>query len=818
MDEKKEENKTTEQVVPREIEQEMRESYLNYAMSVIIGRALPDVRDGLKPVHRRILYAMNQMGMFHNKPYKKSARIVGEVLGKYHPHGDTAVYDTLVRLAQPFSMRYMLIQGQGNFGSVDGDSPAAMRYTEARLNKLSEELLADIDKDTVAFVDNFDGSLQEPSVLPSKLPNLLINGSSGIAVGMATNIPPHNMGEVIDGTMALIDNPEINVDELMTSITGPDFPTGGTICGKNGIINAYSTGRGKIIVRAKYRVEEKGKKKAIIIDEIPYMVNKAEMIQQIADLVRDKKVQGISDLRDESDRDGMRGVIELRDDANPEVVINQLFKHTRLQTTFGITLLALVDNKPRVLTIKEALQHYVDHRKEVVIKRTNFELKKSEERAHILEGIIKALDNVDAAVKIIRRAKTVADARASLISEFTITEKQANAILDLRLQKLASLEQEKIKKEHSDLLIWIQKLRGILSSEEKIFNIIKNELAELKKNYNDERRTTISGEEMTELDMEDLVEKEDVVITITSKGYIKRQSIDSYRQQKRGGVGIIATNAREEDFVKQIFVANTHSYLLFFTDKGKVYWLKAYYVPEGRRQGQGKAIVNLLQLAKDEKITASIPIHEFTKGSYLIMATSKGTVKKTSLEAYSNPRRGGIIAINLRQGDKLVNVMLTDGSQQILLATAKGKAVKFKEEDARAVGRSAAGVRGIRLKGDDKVIGMVDADDTKTLLTLTENGYGKRTRISDYRLINRGGSGVINIIHSPRNGEVVSVLPVDDSDELMTITKKGIAMRTQCNGISIIGRNTQGVRVMKLRDNDKLVSATKIVQENGEEV
>jgi DNA gyrase subunit A len=653
----KETKEQTEKVTPREIELEMKESYLNYSMSVIIGRALPDVRDGLKPVHRRILYAMNEMGMFHNKPFKKSARIVGEVLGKFHPHGDSAVYDSLVRLTQPFSLRYPLIDGQGNFGSIDGDSAAAMRYTEARLNKLAEEMLVDIDKETVEFVDNFDGSLKEPSVVPSKLPNLLVNGSSGIAVGMATNIPPHNVGEVIDATVSIIDKPDISVEGVMHHLKGPDFPTGGTICGKNGIINAYMTGRGRIVVRAKYEIEKVKEKRKIIVKEIPYMVNKAEMIQHIASLVRDKKILGISDLRDESDRQGMRIVIELKSDANEEVVVNHLFKHTRLQTTFGIIMLALVENKPKVLNIKEALEEYISHRKDVVTRKTQFELKKAEERAHILEGIIKALNNVDLAIKLIKEANTVENARQSLIKNFQITEKQANAILDLKLQKLASLEQEKTKKEHKELIELIKKLKEILADDKKIYSIIKGELLELKEKYNDPRRTDISSEEMTELDMEDLVEEEDMVITVSARGYIKRQSIDLYKQQRRGGIGIIAANTREEDFVKDIFIANTHSYILFFTDRGRVYWLKTYYVPEGSRQSQGKAIVNMLNIDKDEKITAYIPLKEFTKGDFLIMSTKKGIIKKTRLEAYSNPRKGGIIAVNLQKDDKLVDII-----------------------------------------------------------------------------------------------------------------------------------------------------------------
>jgi DNA gyrase subunit A len=785
---------SNEKVVPREIEAEMKESYLNYSMSVIVGRALPDVRDGLKPVHRRILFAMNDMGMHHNKPFKKSARIVGEVLGKYHPHGDVAVYDSLVRLTQDFSLRYPLIEGQGNFGSIDGDNAAAMRYSEARLNKLAEEMLEDIDKETVKFVDNFDSSLKEPSVLPAKLPNLLVNGSSGIAVGMATNIPPHNLREVADAAIAVIDNPETSVEEIMEYVKGPDFPTGGIICGRNGIYNAYATGKGRIIVRAKYNIEENKGKKSIIISEIPYMVNKAEMIKNIADLVRDKKIIGIDDLRDESDREGMRIVIELKSDATPEVTVNQLYKHTRLQVTFGIIMLALVDNKPQILDIKEMLEEYIKHRKDVVTKRTQFELKKAEERAHILEGIIKALNNVDLAIKLIKASRTVADARHSLIANFQITEMQANAILDLKLQKLASMEQESIKKEHSELVELIKKLQRILSDVREIFRIIKHELIELKLKYGDERKTEITNEEMTEIDYEDLVDEEEQVITVTSRGYIKRQTISSYRQQRRGGIGIIAASTKEEDYISDIFIANTHSYLLFFTDKGKVYWLKAYYLPEGSRHSQGKAIVNLLQLEQGENITAYIPIKEFSPGQYLVMATKTGIIKKTSLDAYSNPRKGGIIAVNLQEGDKLIDVMLTDGRQEIVLATKKGIAVRFDENDVRAVGRNSIGVIGIRLHEGDEVIGMIAVEQGKSLLTITENGYGKRTDLEEYHAINRGGQGVINIITNERNGNVVTILPIGNDEEFMTITKDGVAIRIPASGISVIGRNTQEIR------------------------
>ena len=797
-----------QKIVLKLIEDEMKQSYLDYSMSIIVGRALPDVRDGLKPVHRRILYAMQQMGMFHNKPFKKSARIVGECLGKYHPHGDTAVYDSMVRMAQPWSLRYPLIQGQGNFGSVDGDNAAAMRYTEARLNKIAEEMLQDIDKKTVKFVPNFDGSLKEPSVLPSKIPNLLVNGSSGIAVGMATNIPPHNMGEVVDATIAQINNPEITIKELMQYVQGPDFPTGALICGRNGIVNAYNTGRGKITIRAKIATEER----RIIITEIPYMVNKALAIEEIADQVRDKKIDGISDIRDESDREGMRIVIELRKDANQQVVLNQLYKHSRLQTTFGVIMLALVDNQPRVLNLKALIQNYIDYRKLIVKKRTQFELQEAQDKSHILEGLIVAINNIDPVIKLIKESREVAQARSALMTNYNVTEKQANAILDMKLQKLASMEQEKIKKEHADLLKLIEELKSILGSEQKILDIIKNELLELKEKYADARRTQIVDVETTELNMEDLIKEEEMVVTITHSGYIKRIPIKAYKQQNRGGKGIIAATTKEEDFIEDIFVANTHSYVLFFTDKGQVYWLKVYYIPEGSRQAKGKAIVNLLNLGKEEKVTASILVMEFDPQRYLLMVTKNGLVKKTNLAEFSRPRRGGIRALELEPNDKLIGVKLTDGSKQIMIATKNGIAVKFNEKDVRSMGRTAKGVRGIRLRNDE-VIGTVIGKDEKTLLTITENGYGKRTKISEYRLINRGGTGVRNIICSERNGKVVGIKSVTDQDDIMLISKQGIAIRTNAGGISVIGRNTQGVRLMRIAPEDKVMAAAKIVKE-----
>src|SRR3989338_5655326 len=711
---KQETSQQTDRIVPRLIEDEMKSSYLDYAMSVIVGRALPDVRDGLKPVHRRIFFAMHDMGMLHNKPFKKSARIVGEVLGKYHPHGDMAVYDALVRMAQDFSLRYQLINGQGNWGSVDGDSAAAMRYTEARLKSLAEEMLQDIDKQTVKFVPNFDESLEEPSILPSKEPNLLVNGSSGIAVGMATNIPPHNMAEVVDGIIAQIDNPAITTNELMHHINGPDFPTGALICGKHGIINAYSTGKGKITVRAKTKIEEAKGHKNIIISEIPYMVNKSELVTEIADLVKDKKVYGISDIRDESDREGMRIVIELRKDANYEFILNHLYKHTRAQSTFGVIMLALVNNEPRGLNLKELVKCYIDHRRDIVRKRTEFDLQKAQQRAHILEGIIIALNSIDLAIKLIKESMSAEEAKTALIDNFKLTNEQALAILDLKLQKLASLEQEKIRQEHSDLLKLIEELKTILASEQKISEIIKKELLELKEKYSSKRRSEITSIETTELVMEDLVKPGDMVITITHSGYIKRLPVETYKQQRRGGKGVIAAGTKEEDFIEDLFIANTHSHILFFTNKGRVYWLKVYYIPEAGRQAMGKAIVNLLNLQNDEKVTAFVPVYKFDEQHYLIMATKKGTVKKTDLMAYSNPRKTGIIAITLDPDDELIGVMLTDGNQQIILATKNGMASRFEESKVRPTGRSAMGVKGITLREDD-VMGIVVSSDEKTL-------------------------------------------------------------------------------------------------------
>jgi len=807
------EEKPKEKIVQRVIEEEMKTSYLDYSMSVIVGRALPDVRDGLKPVHRRILYAMHKMGMFHNRPFKKSARIVGEVLGKFHPHGDTAVYDSLVRMVQPFSLRYPLLKGQGNFGSVDGDSAAAMRYSEAKLSKLAEEMLQDIEKKTVRFAPNFDGSLKEPMFLPSKLPNLLINGSSGIAVGMATNIPPHNLNEVADATTYLIDNPNSPVGDLMRFVKGPDFPTAGIISGRRGIKNAYATGKGRVVVKARTHVEQGKTKQKIIVTEIPYMVNKSQLLEEIASLVNDKKINGISDIRDESDRKGMRVVIFLKKDANPDVVLNQLMKHTRLKTTFGVIMLALVDNQPKVLNLRELIQSYVAHRRNTVRKRTTFDLNRAEEKAHILEGLLVALKNIDATIKMIKESKSADEAKQVLISRLTITEKQALAILDMKLQRLTGLEQEKIKTEHKGLLELIVKLKEILADEKKILQIIKDELEELKKNYGDKRRTEIVEEEEEELAPEALIEKEDMVITITHSGYVKRLPADTYRAQKRGGKGVIAAGTKEEDFVENLFIANTHSYVLFFTNKGKLRWLKVYEIPEAGRAAKGTAVVNLLHLGEGENITALVPVKNFEQG-YLVMATKKGTIKKTSVKLFSRPRKSGIIAMNLDEGDELIDVKLTDGNQQIIIATREGMAVKFNEANVRPMGRTARGVRGIRLKREgDYVIGMVVAKDDETLMTITENGYGKRTLVSEYRLISRGGSGVTNIICSERNGKVVDVKSVKDEDELMLISQKGIGIRVNAKDISVIGRATQGVTIMKLEEGDKIAAVAKVVEE-----
>lgn len=809
--------KAGKNVITRYIEDEMKESYIDYSMSVIVGRALPDVRDGLKPVHRRILYAMNDLGLQHNKPYKKSARVVGEVLGKYHPHGDVAVYDSMVRMVQDFSLRYPLIDGQGNFGSVDGDSAAAMRYTECRMARVSEELLADIDKETVDFVPNFDNSLQEPTVLPSKFPNLLVNGSSGIAVGMATNMPPHNISEVIDGVVATIDNPQITIPELMRHVKGPDFPTGATIRGQAGIIQAYTTGRGSLRIRAKAEITKEKNRDRIIIKELPYQVNKALLIEGIADLVREKKIEGISDIRDESDREGMRVVIEIKSNAQADIVLNQLYKHTALEATFGVINLALVDNKPVVLDLKGLITNFIAHRVHVITRRCKFELKKSEDRTHILEGIRTAISNIDAVVKLLRASKNTEEAKRELKERFKLSEKQALAILDMRLQKLTSLEREKIEQEYAELLKYITWLKEVLADKQKILNLIKEELADVKAKYGDERRTIIE-ESADNLEAEDLIAEEDMVVAITNQGYIKRLPVDTYRAQKRGGRGVVGMETKEEDFVEQLFVASTHDYMLFFTDHGMVHWLKVYQLPVEGRYARGKAIVNLLNLAKEEKISAAIRVREFKEGQYLAMVTTKGLIKKTELNAYSRPRRGGIIAINLREGDELVTVLLTNGSDEIMISTRNGMAIKFKETDARPLGRNSMGVKAIRLKKGDYVVSAVVTDNTASLLTVAENGYGKRSSFERYPLQRRAGQGVIDIKTTERNGRVVDAITVAEKDEVMIITSKGIVIRAPAAGVSEIGRNTQGVRVMKLEEGNSVVSVARVAGSEDKEL
>jgi DNA gyrase subunit A len=804
-----------ESVIPVNIEDEMKKSYIDYAMSVIVGRALPDVRDGLKPVHRRILYAMNELGITSNKPHKKCARIVGEVLGKYHPHGDIAVYDALVRMVQDFSLRLPLIDGQGNFGSVDGDAAAAMRYTEARLAKVAEELLVDIGKDTVDFVPNFDDSLKEPSVLPGRFPNLLINGSSGIAVGMATNIPPHNPNEVIDAIVETIENPEVSPLGLMDLMKGPDFPTGGFIIGRRGIRDAFETGRGSIRIRAKTSFEEatKGKRQRIIITELPYQVNKARLIESIADLVRAKSIEGIADLRDESDRDGMRVVIELKGSAVQEIVLNQLLKHTQMEVTFGVINLALIDGEPKVLNLKETITEFIKHRKDVITRRTRFELAKAEKRAHILLGLKVALENIDRVIKLIKTAKSVDDARRGLVSTFSLTVEQAQAILDMKLQRLTALEREKIDQEYKDLIKEITRLKEILASMEKVLKIIKDELIELKVKYGDERRTEIL-DDIGEIGMEDLIAEEDMVVTVTNSGYIKKLPANTYRMQRRGGKGIIGMETKETDTVADIHVASTHDYMLFFSNRGKLYWKKVYEIPTAGRYSKGKAIVNLLELQPGERITANMPVKEFNETNYLFMATKNGTVKKTPLSAFKNPRRGGIIAIKLADDNELVRVKQTDGNQEIILGTRYGKAIHFMESDVRPMGRAARGVRGIRLRKKDEVVGMEVVEEGMTTLAVTENGYGKRTRSSDYPIHKRGGKGVINIIPSIRNGLVVGLEGVRDDNEVMLTSSDGIVIRVPVKQIPVIGRNTQGVTIMKLHEGDSVVAIAKVVVEN----
>jgi len=802
------------------IEDEMRKSYMDYAMSVIVGRALPDVRDGLKPVHRRVLFAMSELSNDYNKPYKKSARVVGDVIGKYHPHGDSAVYDTIVRMAQDFSMRHPLVDGQGNFGSVDGDSAAAMRYTEIRMDRLAHELLNDLDKETVEFGPNYDDSLEEPLVLPCKYPNLLVNGSEGIAVGMATKIPPHNLGEVIDGLIAVIDNPKLEVDALLELIPGPDFPTAGFIMGRDSIHQAYRTGRGIIPMRAKAMVEQNSRtgRESIIVTEIPFQVNKSRLIEKIADLVRDKKIEGISDLRDESDRDGMRIVIELKRDSIPQVVLNQLYKMTAMHSSFGIIMLAIVNGQPRILTLREVLDLFIEHRKEIVTRRTLFELKKAEARAHILEGLKIALDNLDEVIQVIKSSANPAEAKERLVARFELSEIQAQAILEMRLHRLTGLERDKIIEEYKQLLDLIQRLNEILASEIEILKIIKGELIDIKDRFGNPRRTQILAV-AADLSIEDMIVEEDMVVTVSHSGYIKRNAVSLYRAQRRGGKGATGMRPKEEDFVENLFIASTHSYVLIFTSKGKVYWLKVHEIPQGGRAARGKAVVNLLNLAEGESVTTILPVKEFSEGRFIITATAKGTVKKTDLMAYSHPRQGGIIALTIDEGDSLIAARLTDGSMDILLASHNGKSIRFNESDARPMGRTSRGVRGMMLEGGDELIGMEVVSDatSATLVSVTETGYGKRTSLTEYRIQSRGGKGIITIKTGGRNGQVVDVKLVDNESDLMFITDRGKVLRTRVSALSIIGRNTMGVRLMVLEAEERIVAVAKLAEKEDDE-
>jgi DNA gyrase subunit A len=814
--------KLFEKIEPIRIEDEIKGSYLDYAMSVIIGRALPDVRDGLKPVHRRILFAMRELGNDWNKPYKKSARVVGDVIGKYHPHGDQAVYDALVRLAQDFSMRYPLVDGQGNFGSIDGDPAAAMRYTEVRMSKIAHEFLADIEKNTVDFMDNYDGSMKEPLVLPSKAPNLLINGSSGIAVGMATNIPPHNLKEIVDGLIALIHNPNITIRELMSHIPGPDFPSAGFITAREGLIEAYTTGKGIIRVRGRIIIETRPRdnKKSIVVTEIPYQVNKARLLENIAELVRDKKIEGINEIRDESDRDGLRVVLEVKKDHPPEIIINHLYHLTQLETSFGINLLAIVNQAPRVLNIKEVLEYFLEHRREIIIRRTRFDLAKAEERAHILEGYKKALDQLDLVIELIRGSNTPAEARTKLMDRLEITHIQAQAILELRLQKLTGLERKAIDDEYLGLIKDIAYYREILSNDRLIMQIIEEELTILKDDYGDERRTVILDRIDPELTPEDLIVEEDMVVTISHGGYIKRNPISLYRAQRRGGRGITGTRNKDEDFVERLYVASTHSYLLFLTSNGRLHWLKVHELPQAGRMARGKAIVNLINLDADERVTTVLPVRDLNEeGRFVIMATKKGQIKRTELKAFSNPRKIGIIAVNINTGDELVSAGLTDGTNFIFLATRDGKAIRFPEEDLRATGRVAGGVRGIRLSDDDELVGMelLQSDRDETILTVTANGYGKRTPASEYRIQARGGMGLITIKTTQRNGPVVGVFHVINEDQLMLITDTGRIIRTRVHEISVIGRNTQGVKLIEVEPEERVVGVARLEEKEEEE-
>ncbi|HET7627725.1 MAG TPA: DNA gyrase subunit A [Bacillales bacterium] len=795
------------------ISQEMRTSFIDYAMSVIVSRALPDVRDGLKPVHRRILYAMNDLGMTADKAYKKSARIVGEVIGKYHPHGDSAVYDTMVRMAQDFSYRYELVDGHGNFGSVDGDAAAAMRYTEARMSKISMEMVRDIKKNTIDYGDNYDGTEREPQVLPARFPNLLVNGASGIAVGMATNIPPHQLGEVIDGVLAVSTNPDITTMELMEYIPGPDFPTAGEILGRSGIRKAYETGRGTITLRAKTEiVEQANGKPTILVHELPYQVNKAKLIEKIADLVRDKKIDGITDIRDESDRNGMRVVIEVRRDANANVLLNNLYKHTAMQTSFGINMLALVDGRPQVLTLKQCLHYYLEHQKEVIRRRTEFELDKAEKRAHILEGLRIALDHIDEIIALIRGSKTTDEAREGLMGQFKLSEEQAQAILDMRLQRLTGLERDKIENEYQELLKQIAELKAILASEEKVLELIREELLEIKERFNDERRTAISMD-LQNIEDEDLIPQQNVLITITHNGYIKRLPIETYRLQKRGGRGIQGMGTNEDDFVEQLLTTNTHHTVLFFTNKGKVYRLKGYEIPEFGRTAKGIPIINLLQIEPGESVSAVIPIESFNDEQALFFTTKKGISKRSLLSSFANIRKGGLIALNLRIDDELIGVRLTDGNKDIIIGTRNGMAIRFKETDVRLMGRTATGVKGITLGEDDEVVGMGILEGGEDILIVTENGYGKRTPATEYRLQSRGGKGLITCNITEKNGPLMALKPVTIDEDIMIITAAGVIIRTEVEGISVMSRNTQGVRLIRLKDGEKVSTVARVMRD-----
>jgi DNA gyrase subunit A len=804
-----------ERQAPVPIEEEMRKSYLDYAMSVIVGRALPDIRDGLKPVHRRVLFAMHELGLTWNRAYKKSARVVGEVLGKYHPHGDAPVYEALVRMVQEFSLRYPLVDGQGNFGSIDGDPPAAMRYTETRLAKIAHELLADIEKETVDFTPNFDESLQEPLVLPTKVPNLLVNGSSGIAVGMATNIPPHNLREVVDALVRVIDEPDVSIDELMKLVPGPDFPTRGYIYGRSGIREAYTTGRGIITLRAKAHVEKmRGGREAIIVTELPYQVNKASLMEKIGELVRDKRIEGISERRDESSREGIRIVLELGRGEMPQIVINQLYKHTQMQTTFGVIMLALVGRRPQVVNLKQMLQEFVAFRREVVTRRTKYDLARAEERAHILEGLRKAVDQLDLVIRLIRQAESPDAAKDALMRQLQLSEIQAKAILDMRLQRLTQLERHKIVEEHEQTLALIADLKGILASEQRLLGIIKDELGALKEEFGDERRTEIVAETQ-DLTIEDLLADEDMVVTITRSGYIKRTHVEAYRSQKRGGKGVTGMETKEEDIVEDLFVASTHSYLLFFTNKGKVHWLKVHEIPEGGRQAKGKAMANVLSLGESERVATCVPVRDFESGGYVLFATKQGKVKKTELSAFSHPRAGGIQAISLEEGDEVMGARRTDGQREVLLSTKQGMIIRFPEDEVRPMGRTAAGVRGIDVDDGDQVIAAETIKEGVTVLTVTERGYGKRTPLDEYRLQGRAGKGIIDIKTAGRNGAVVGMLQVREGDDILVVTTKGKIIRVHADEVTSQGRNTMGVRIIDLDADDQVGNLARVEAEQA---